>query len=136
MTLAELLERLGKLELPPQDYVIFGSAPLLVHGLIDQIEDIDIVARDTAWTHALSLGQAVNLGQVPRAPGGDRVIRLGQLDIYDGWLGMDREQLIDTAELRHGFPFARLEYVLTYKERLKRPKDLAHLQLIRAYLSS
>lgn len=136
MNLVLLLEHLGQLELPPQDYAVFGSAPLLARGLIQEIEDIDIVARGSAWARAQSLGQVLDLGHVHRAPQGDSVIYLGQVDIYDGWLGMDRDQLIDTAETFYGFPFVRLEHVLTYKQKLQRPKDLPHLQLLQTHLKS
>ena len=35
-----------------RDFVIFGSAPLLAHGLRQHVRDLDVVARGTAWRRA------------------------------------------------------------------------------------
>ena len=46
---ARLLGRLRALELPAEDYAVFGSGPLAVRGLIEHIGDLDVVARGPAW---------------------------------------------------------------------------------------
>jgi hypothetical protein len=47
-----LIRRLVKLatelDLDQSDFVIFGSGPLLAHGLRRRIRDLDVVARGTA----------------------------------------------------------------------------------------
>jgi hypothetical protein len=40
-----LIRRLNAMKLDPDDYVVFGSAPMFAHGLTDTIDDLDIVAR-------------------------------------------------------------------------------------------
>src|ERR1700758_2016283 len=37
------------LHLDRQDFVIFGSGPLLAHGLRSDIHDLDLVARGPPW---------------------------------------------------------------------------------------
>ncbi len=118
------------LGLPAEDYAIFGSAPLLAHGLIAEVGDIDIVATRSAWQLAQKLGSPAP------APGGDRVVHLApDIDIYDGWLGLDAEAIIRRAELLDGLPVAHLSDVAAYKRLLDRPKDRLHLKLIEAHFA-
>ena len=117
--------KLRALELPTADYAIFGSGPLAVRGLIEEVHDLDVVARGTAWE------QAKGLGEVRIAPEGDPVVWLeeGSIEVFGGWLGWDIDMLIDNAEIIDGLPFARLEDVLAFKLSLGRPKDTAHARL-------
>lgn len=43
---------------------------------------------------------------------------------------VDTDELIDSAERIRGLPFAPLEAVVAYKKVSRRPKDLAHLEII------
>ena len=45
-----------ELDLDRRDFVIFGSGPLLAHGLRDGIRDLDIVARGAAWRRVRAYG--------------------------------------------------------------------------------
>ena len=118
------------LELPLGEYVIFGSAPLLAHGLVTTIGDVDILATGSAWQRVQKLG-------VPKiAPGGDAIIQLSpELAVFDGWLGLDAAGIIRRAEVLGGLPVAQLRDVAAYKRLLSRPKDKAHLALLGPYLT-
>ena len=119
--------RVKALGLPAGDYALHGSAPMLAHGLLSEIHDIDIVARGTAWERATTLGE---IGRA--ASGGDRLVRLpGEIELFDGWLGEDRDALIDGAIWHHGLPLVRLggEEVLRFKRRLNRAKDHRHYRV-------
>ncbi len=117
------------LRLPPDAYAVFGSAPLLAHGLIAEVGDIDILAVGSAWRLAQELASPV------RAPGGDRVVRLGtDLELYNGWLGLHLDAIVCRAELMDGLPIAHLDDVAAYKRLLNRPKDVVHLKLLEAYI--
>jgi hypothetical protein len=48
--------KLRALNLPTADYAIFGSGPLAVRGLIEEMHDLDVVARGTAWEQVKGLG--------------------------------------------------------------------------------
>ena len=132
MPLPPLFDRLRELALPAGDWVIGGSAPLLAHGLIDAVNDIDIVARGAAWARACELGTA--------QPGehGDRRVRLcdGLVEVFDGWSLMPwcADDLVAEAQWHAGLPFMPLARVLDFKRRLARPKDVAHIRLIEAHL--
>ena len=132
MPLAPLFDRLRELALPAGDWVIGGSAPLLAHGLIDAVNDIDVVARGAAWERACELG-------VPQ-PGehGDRRVRLcdNLIEVFDGWSLMpwSADELVAEAQWHLGLPFMPLARVLAFKRQLARPKDVAHIRLIEAHL--
>lgn len=113
------------LDLPVGEYAVFGSARLLAHGLIDRVSDLDLLARGAAWAHAQTLGQ------VAQAPQGDLFVRLPHdIDIFNGWLGLEVDAIIARAVLTDGLPIAHLDDVAHYKRLLGRPKDLAHLRLM------
>lgn len=117
-----------ELKLPDGDYALHGSAPLLAHGLIDRVNDLDIVARGAAWRRATTLA--------PRERGHlDDVVRpRSGVEIFNGWLGDDADELIDAAEWVAGLPCVPLAAVLAFKRRLGRPKDASHIALIEGYL--
>jgi hypothetical protein len=127
---ARLFGKLRALELPHGDYAVFGSGPLAVRDLIQEVRDLDVVARRTAWT------KARGLGPVRRAPGGDPVVVLEgrAIEIFGGWLGWNIDAIIDGAEIIDGLPFARVEDVLVFKLHYGRPKDLGHARLISEHL--
>jgi hypothetical protein len=134
MTLRDhrLVRLLLSLHLPTEDYVIFGSGPLLAHGLRDEISDLDIVARRTAWDICCRI-------QAPQvAPSGHgRMTRLfgGALEVVDLWLCplWDTDRLIANAEHIDGLPFASLADVIASKWATDRPKDHTDLAALRGY---
>ena len=123
-----LFALLRSLELPMGDYAIFGSGPLIVRGIIEGTNDLDVISRGRAWERALSGGELVSL------PDGARIVSCfdGAVTIGMNWAygDFDIKELIDTAEMIDSLPFVRLEHVVRYKEIAARPKDLTHLQLL------
>ena len=117
--------------MPAGDHAIFGSGPLLVRGVIDEVNDIDILCRGAAWRYARELGERVHLPDydVEIISIDDGRITLGKTWGYGRF---DTDILIDTAELISGLPFVRLEYVVAYKQIANRGKDQAHLRALRA----
>jgi hypothetical protein len=107
-----LFAQLAALELDRAHFVIFGSAPLWIRRLRSDLGDLDIVARATAWEHALTHGQH------GIAPSGSPVMSFcdGQIEIFPEWLPpcTDTDRLIDQAETIAGFRFARLDDVRAY----------------------
>ena len=116
------------LALPLDDLLIFGSGPLLAHGLIASVGDIDLLARGEAWR------RASRLGEQERGPGGDRIVKLGAVDIFDGWMDLNVGELMARRQWLHGLPWGDLRDVLAFKQRLGRPKDQAHIQLLLEHL--
>lgn len=124
-----LFRLLAGLHLPTTDYVIFGSGPLLAHGLRADIADLDIVARGQAWRLCCDVRQPR-----PAPSGHGLMIRLhnGAIEVVDRWLSpeFNTDELITRAHFVDGIPFASLDDVIASKRLTHRPKDLADLARI------
>ena len=122
-----IFERLKELNLPAGDYAVFGSAPLLIRGIIDDVDDLDIISRGSTWVYAQTLAPVTVL-----EPYGIDIVDIddGLITIGTTWgIGeFDLDELIDTAEVIDDIPFVRLRYVEEYKRVGGRPKDLDHLE--------
>ena len=128
----ELFDRLKALALPSGDYVIFGSGPLLVRGIVGAVTDLDVLCRREAWSAVLRLATSLRVEE------GVSVVAIGPLTFGKTWGlgGFDTDRLIEDAETIDGLPFAQLEHVIAYKRVAGRPKDLLHLKLIEAWEAS
>jgi hypothetical protein len=119
-----------ELDLDRRDLVIFGSGPLLAHGLRDSIGDLDIVARGTVWQRVSAYG-CPGTGSVNGAP--LALFWGGLIQVSPGWISADWDagDLIGRAEIIQGWPFAPLADVLAYKRILLRPKDHPDIAALR-----
>ena len=128
-----LVRKLLSLGLPPSDYVVAGSGPLLAHGLRSEVTDLDVVARGEAWKIAMSIADPT---PPPSGHGLRVVIFDGGIEVFDRWLPgtADADELIDGAELIQGIPFCPLSVVLAWKRRSDREKDQADIKAIQDFL--
>ena len=128
----ELLEALRRLALPISEYAVFGSGPLLVRGIIQEIHDLDVLCRGQAWQQVQSLGETRRLEHFDVC-----VVSMldGKLTFGDRWAigDFDVNELIESAEIIDGIPFVRLENVIRYKTIADREKDRAHLAAYEAW---
>lgn len=111
----------------PDQFVIAGSARLLLAGTRKRLSDLDIVARGSTWVEAQRLADR---GFGHRANGsisGDEVVRLydGRIEVCDRWFmhNSDTDRLIENAEVHDGLRFFSVDQVVEYKSYLNRPKD-------------
>jgi len=120
-----LISRLLELELPPEDFAVFGSGPLMARGWRES-RDLDIVARGAAWEKAKKVGV-----QGFTADGAVKYV-VGPIEIFDSWAPgqWDVNGLIDGAEMIDGVRFASLADVIKWKQLMGRPKDLEDIKLI------
>ena len=129
-----LVGRLVSLKLDRDHFVIFGSGPLLAHGIRTDIKDLDIVARGTALDRSFQQG-VLTTGALSGAP----IAQFweGKIGISAGWISPEwnADRLIEDCDIFDGFRFAKLEYVLAYKRSLKRPKDVKDIFLIECVLN-
>lgn len=128
-----LIRELRNMGLDPDHFVIFGSAPLLAHGLRTRVSDLDVVARGAVWERVSADGTPALATR-----SSDRVWQFcqGRLQFSEHWITQDwdTDALIDNAEIIAGLRFAPLMEVLRYKEELKRPKDAADIEALRHHL--
>lgn len=128
-------KRLVLLNLPPEDYAIFGSGPMAAYGLKKMEHDIDIVARGNAWKKAQEYGKIEKT--LSNFGNGIRLFD-GGIEIFDQWPPKNRwniDNLIDKAEVIDGIKFVRLETVLEWKKMTNRPKDLEDIKKIEDFLN-
>ncbi len=127
-----IFDRLRNLNLSAGDFAIFGSGPLIVRGIIQASNDLDVLCRRQAWKTVQELGEPEYLSNYDV-----NILTMcdGQLTFGEKWgIGeFDTDELIDCAEEIDGLPFVRLKYVASYKRISKRPKDLEHLEALDAY---
>jgi hypothetical protein len=130
-----LIKKLLALNLPVNDYAIFGSGPMFAHGLKDLGHDVDIIARGEAWNMATKFSKPQ---QADYGVGLVITLEDGQIEIYNNWAPgkWDINELIDTAEIVSGIKFVTLTNVLKWKKLFGRPKDFDHIKTIEAYLAS
>ncbi|WP_188316950.1 hypothetical protein [Solihabitans fulvus] len=131
MTRQLLFRRLRGLGLPQGDFLVAGSAPLLLHGFRHRIADLDVLARGPAWT------MAQRLGSVEAAPyQGRSTVKVagGSIEILNGWFPdwLVEDDLFDRADRVGGLCVMSLEDTRRWKERLGRNKDLADLRQLGA----
>lgn len=129
MDAARIKEVLAALALPAGHWAVHASAVLVLHGLLDEAGDVDVVARGPAWERALELG-------TPKSGKEDLCVSLPDLEVevWSGWMGEDLDALVDGAEPVAGVPCVSLEAVLRFKEAAGRPKDAPHVAAIKRAL--
>lgn len=125
---SEPFQRLRTLELPREDFVVAGSAPLFIRGLRDEISDLDIVTHDAGWERARSLSEAHSApyGEVESVP-----LFEGRVEVLNGWfphLFGTFADLITRTEVIGGFRFLTLSDTAVWKRDLDREKDRADLR--------
>jgi hypothetical protein len=129
-----LIQLVAQLDLDRRDFVIFGSGPLLAHGVRTSIRDLDVVARGAVWRRVRKHGVAgvgtINGAAMAQFWG-------GLVQFSSGWISADwdTDALIARAETIQGLPFAQLTDVLAYKQILRRPKDYPDIQGVHRLLA-
>ncbi len=134
MTKQKIISKVKSLNFPAGSYVVFGSAPMAMAG-IREAQDIDLLVskklflqlRETGWKEVHK-----NADDIP-------VIR-DVFEAHENWnfssYSPTLDDLLKTALIFEGIPFASLEEVRKWKVSSGRPKDLADIELIDAYFKN
>jgi hypothetical protein len=120
-----LLDELRKLNLPSDQYAIFGSGPIAIRG-IREGNDIDLIVKPQLWKKLLNKYPLKN----------EKSIVIDKLEIFKDWSPWFNEtnELVDNADIFDGIRFVKLKYVLLWKKKFAREKDLKDVILIEDYL--
>lgn len=121
------LDELRRLNLPREQYALFGSALLSVYN-IRESKDLDIIVKADLWDDLVKK-HAANLKENPLR------IHVGNIKIFRDWMILtDRiDEMIDTAMIIEDIHFVRVGYVLEWKRWMGRPKDMEDIQRIEEF---
>lgn len=102
-----LLSKLDTYNLNKEDFAIFGSAPLVVKGELDDANDLDVIVKPSAWNFPTP-----------------HEWRTKDIEFFDNWPGFDVDDLImNHCFVYRGYNFVNTEFVYKYKKEMKRDKD-------------
>jgi hypothetical protein len=108
----ELLDILKDLDLPSNNYAVFGSAPLVITGMIEDVNDFDIIIKPDYWPF-----------------GNKSEVRTGDFEFFQEWPNEDVDDLIDNNSFMYqGVRFIFPIKVIEYKRGMRRKKDLDLLE--------
>lgn len=127
----ELLNELEQLNLPKNQYALFGSWPLWMRWL-RACNDIDLIVTKNLW-NSLVEKYPDNLQTTPYV-----AFEIWNIEIIQSChILTDRiEEMIENADIIDGFPCIKLEYLLEWKEFMWREKDLRDVEIIKNYQNS
>lgn len=130
-----------------RDYVIFGSASLVIRGIIDRLpEDIDVMVSRRVWGALLPRATwsvlTPTAGDPPILEGESEVPIHAFFDWADRHVWMDVSAMLRHAEIVNGWRVVRVEDALRHKQEAlaygvnhpKRQRHLADIALIENYL--
>lgn len=129
-TFSRLLGQLDDLNLPSDQYAIFGSGPLAVRGIRDT-HDIDILVTP-------SLFEKLEKQYPSKMMDGNKLLEVGDIEVMITWPGTSLEKvqkMIKQSEQIEGHPFVKLNHLIQSKKKMARPKDLKDIELIKKYQS-
>ena len=102
-----LLQLLKTYNLPKGEYAVFGSAPLVISGVINDVRDFDVIIRPRSWSFRT-----------------ESEYRTEDIEFFNKWPGFDVSDLIDNHTFEYsGVLFVNPEKVIEYKRQMNRPKD-------------
>lgn len=118
----ELFSRLKKIvsdyELDPNYFIVYGSAPLVVHNILDDANDLDVVICENHWPFS---------DKKKHSEGG--------IEFFDMWLPNVLNESPEYLIKNHSFTYEGIKFVnpnkvLSYKKKLNRKKDYEILKSI------
>jgi predicted nucleotidyltransferase len=131
MKINELLAQVRELDLPINEFAVFGSGPMAAANL-REANDIDLIVSESLWDRLARDFPTTVLED------GTQKIRVGQVEIYNTWhpeVG-DLDILIQEADVVEGVRFVKLEKVLEWKQKYGRRKDADDISAIKTFLQA
>jgi len=134
-----LIKKLKSMDLPVNDYVVFGSGTMFALGIrpLSDFNDIDIFCGANTWEKLKTIPNI----QIERADSWDcEHIYLPDktIEAFNGWGPGQYKlaKLMQRSQLIANVPFASILDVLEWKRKMNREKDILHIKLIERYLNS
>ena len=121
----EQLKHVQELNLPPSQYLIWGSGPLTIRG-IRESQDIDLLVSKSLWTQFSE--------KYP--PSTQHLIRIGNIEMWNDCLNLTPliDEMLAHPDIIDGLPFMRLTDTIEWKRFMNRDKDIKDIALIQHFL--
>jgi hypothetical protein len=133
MTGLEIIEKVKALQLPEGEYLVFGACPLAVAGL-RETGDIDMLVSTGVLKDLEKRGWVQIYKDEDDKPFTHDIFEAHDSWNFDGYT-RTLDELLKTADIVDGIPFASLQDVRAWKLASARPKDLRDIELIDTYLA-
>jgi hypothetical protein len=120
-----LFEELKKLNLPADQYVVFGSGPMGIRGM-REIHDVDIFVTEKLWNELSKVHESKTKESIQLSP---------NIEAIRTWFPgkWNVEELINEADMIDGIRFVRLNSVYEWKRKRMAPKDKKDLELLESH---
>lgn len=122
------METLKELDIPKEDFVIYGSAPMVLRGLKEKNNDLDVLVKDSVW-EKLSIKYPNNIN-------GDYIDINGVSFTHkDMNLLGNVDEVIKNSDIIDGFHILSLAETKRWKEKVGGERHLKDAEVIGTYLS-
>ena len=120
----ELLNELNKLNLPKDEFAIFGSAVMAIKG-IREAKDIDLIVTNELYKKLIKKYKEIKPG----------IIQVGNIEIIASWNSLIKnpEEVIKNSERIGDYNYIRLKDLIAWKKKMGREKDKNAITLIKEY---
>ena len=124
-----LMEELKKLNLPKDEFSVFGSGPIAIRGLKEP-GDLDIIVTENLWNKLKQIYTLVKKQNY-------EYLTINGIDIFHDWTSPEYNlnELIKTSDVIDGIRFVTLKTVLEWKKKRNLEKDKMDIILIQDYLT-
>ncbi len=131
----ELFKRVKEMALPLGSYALFGSAPMCIRGLKD-CNDADLIVRNDIWE---AYKEKTDWDYKITENGVEHIeSRDGYVEMWHDWRPWYKkiDQFIADAEVIDDLPFVKLTYVLEWKKKFGREKDMRDAEIIEQFIKT
>ncbi|MCL2739921.1 MAG: hypothetical protein FWE47_01825 [Oscillospiraceae bacterium] len=125
----QYIDELIELNLPRDDFALGGSCPLVIRGLKEKNNDIDIIVTSKLWSE-LAKKYPITIIDI----NGEKreLIAIGNIEAILNPAGIgESEDIVGRADTICGYKFVTLDDVITWKEYLNREKDIVDIKLVK-----
>ena len=123
------LDKLNSMSIPKDEFVIYGSAPLVLRGLKEKNNDLDVLVKDNLWDKLKV--------EYPNNINGDYIDVEGISFTHrstDFFESMDN--IMKKADVIDGYHIMNLEQTINWKEKTGAEKHVEDAKKIRDYLTN
>lgn len=120
-----IIKMLKDMNLPVNEYWVTSGAGLVLHGIKDGTNDIDLGCASNLWENFLRKGYTYKVGKD----------KSNIMEINDS-VEMIKNWFVDEIEFIDGLPVASLESIKKQKAELGREKDIRDIELIDEYIKN